>query len=100
MIIKCNKYWKFDRYSIGNSDLINGVEYGWLYTLSKQTKHPYTMVQKFIGNSSMPYHIELANGPDTRARYVILADCSYFMILKFSISFGIQFKEYFFFEGT
>ena len=73
MIIKCNKYREFDRYSIGNSDLINGVEYGWLYTLSKQTKHPYTMVQKFIGNSSMPYHIELANGPDTRARYVIRA---------------------------
>ena len=30
------------RYSIGNSDLLNGITYGWLYTLSQINKAPYT----------------------------------------------------------
>ncbi len=30
------------RYSIGNSDLLNGITYGWLYTLSRINKQPYT----------------------------------------------------------
>ena len=51
----------------------------------------------------MPYHIELANGPDTRARYVVLRiphNLRSFNVFKFVISFGIQFQEYFSFEGT
>ena len=69
IIIRLPPFYKNTfRYSIGNSDLINGIEYGWLYTLSKQTKHPYTMVQKFEGNNTIPYHIELDNGPDRKSR--------------------------------
>ena len=30
------------RYSIGNSDLLNGITHGWLYTLSQMNKAPYT----------------------------------------------------------
>ena len=30
------------RYSIGNSDLMNGVIYGWLYRLAETIEKPYT----------------------------------------------------------
>jgi hypothetical protein len=33
------------RYSIGSADLLNGVTYGWLYTLSRINQQPYTQVR-------------------------------------------------------
>ena len=59
------------RYSIGNSDLINGIEYGWLYTLSKITNTPYTMVEKFSPNNTI-IDVELFNGPDRKTRYTVI----------------------------
>ncbi len=32
----------FSRYSIGNSDLTNGIKYGWLYRLAETIEQPYT----------------------------------------------------------
>ena len=62
------------RYSIGNTDLRNGLEYGWLYTLSRINRKPYT--QKFIrGENNTISGIELLNGPDRKTRYLNILVC-------------------------
>ena len=49
----------FCRYSIGNSDLINGLEYGWLYSLARITKQPYTQLVLFKEDNRTITKIEL-----------------------------------------
>ena len=45
-------------YFPGNSDLHNGVEFGWLYTLSVQSRQPYTHIQ-FAEDNKTIYKIEV-----------------------------------------
>ena len=42
----------------GNSDLHNGVEYGWLYTLAETSHQPYTHVQYAEDNITL-YKIQV-----------------------------------------
>ena len=42
----------------GNSDLHNGIEFGWLYTLSRTSQCPYTHVQYLEDNVTI-YKIEV-----------------------------------------
>ena len=49
------------RYSIGNSDLLNGITYGWLYTLSQINKAPYTYTISRNIHSFNPYPMNLSN---------------------------------------
>jgi len=70
-------------YSIGNSDLHNGVEYGWLYTLAETSHQPYTHVQYAEDNITL-YKIQ--GGPSRKSMYVTAL--YYTMTCMTSVGFG------------
>jgi hypothetical protein len=74
------------RYSIGNSDLINGLEYGWLYTLAKISKQPYTQLVLFKEDNRTITKIELRDGPSRKTMYVTAL--YYTMTCMTSVGFG------------
>ena len=74
------------RFSIGNSDLINGLEYGWLYTLARITKQPYTQLIIFEEDNRTIAKIELKDGPPRKTMYVTAL--YYTMTCMTSVGFG------------
>ena len=76
----------FKRYSIGNSDLINGLEYGWLYTLARISKQPYTQLVLFKEDNRTITKIELRDGPSRKTMYVTAL--YYTMTCMTSVGFG------------
>ncbi|XP_040563458.1 potassium voltage-gated channel protein eag isoform X2 [Lepeophtheirus salmonis] len=73
-------------YSIGNSDLMNGIEYGWLYTLANITKQPYTQNIKYGTDNYTIDDIELRDGPSRKTIYVTAL--YYTMTCMTSVGFG------------
>ena len=51
----------FNRKFPGNSDLHNGVEFGWLYTLAETSRQPYTHVEYAEDNVTI-YKIQVGGG--------------------------------------
>ena len=74
------------RYSIGNSDLINGLEYGWLYSLARISKQPYTQLVLFKEDNRTITKIELRDGPSRKTMYVTAL--YYTMTCMTSVGFG------------
>ncbi len=74
------------RYSIGNSDLINGLEYGWLYSLARISKQPYTQLVLFKEDNKTITKIELRDGPSRKTMYVTAL--YYTMTCMTSVGFG------------
>lgn len=74
------------RYSIGNSDLINGIEYGWLYSLARISKQPYTQLVLFKADNRTITKIELRDGPSRKTMYVTAL--YYTMTCMTSVGFG------------
>ncbi len=74
------------RYSIGNSDLINGIEYGWLYTLANISQQPYTQTVSFNEDNETISNIEFMGGPSRKTMYVTAL--YYTMTCMTSVGFG------------
>ena len=74
------------RYSIGNSDLINGLEYGWLYSLARISKQPYSQMVFFKEDNRTITKIELKDGPSRKTMYVTAL--YYTMTCMTSVGFG------------
>ena len=74
------------RYSIGNSDLINGIEYGWLYTLANISQQPYTQTVSFNEDNETISNIEFLGGPSRKTMYVTAL--YYTMTCMTSVGFG------------
>ena len=74
------------RYSIGNSDLINGLEYGWLFRLARISKTPYTQLVLFKEDNRTITKIELRDGPSRKTMYVTAL--YYTMTCMTSVGFG------------
>ena len=79
-------HFNLSRYSIGNSDLINGLEYGWLYSLARITKQPYTQLVLFKQDNQTITKIELRDGPSRKTMYVTAL--YYTMTCMTSVGFG------------
>ena len=73
-------------YSIGNSDLINGIEYGWLYSLANMNKQPYTQRIVYERDNFTIAHVELLDGPERKTMYVTAL--YYTMTCMTSVGFG------------
>ena len=85
--IKFNQILLFtSRYSIGNSDLINGIEYGWLYTLANISQQPYTQTVSFNEDNETISNIEFMGGPSRKTMYVTAL--YYTMTCMTSVGFG------------
>ena len=91
MLIQCVRYIEcfliyLSRYSIGNSDLINGLEYGWLFRLARISKTPYTQLVLFKEDNRTITKIELRDGPSRKTMYVTAL--YYTMTCMTSVGFG------------
>jgi len=72
----------FFRYSIGRSDLDNGLQYSWLWKLANVTLTPYS----YNTSSGSQSGFELTNGPSRKSMYVTAL---YFtMTCMTSVGFG------------
>ncbi len=100
-------YTLFARYSIGNTDLLNGVTYGWLYRLAETIQQPYTYQRVAVPspasvtpanaspaelqaaaaqNQTTQTAIELLEGPSRKTMYVTAL--YYTMTCMTSVGFG------------
>ena len=86
MSILCFVPIYLSRYSIGNSDLINGLEYGWLFRLARISKTPYTQLVLFKEDNRTITKIELRDGPSRKTMYVTAL--YYTMTCMTSVGFG------------
>ena len=75
------------RYSIGNSDLHNGLTFGWLYKLSKVIQQPYTQYVEYDKSDNTSVILfEVQDGPSRKTMYVTAL---YFtMTCMTSVGFG------------
>ncbi|TRY72267.1 hypothetical protein TCAL_03114, partial [Tigriopus californicus] len=74
-------------YSIGNSDLMNGITYGWLYSLANMSRQPYTQYVEYDQNDNNTIvHFELQGGPSRKTMYVTAL--YYTMTCMTSVGFG------------
>lgn len=70
----------------GNSDLNNGVEFGWLSTLAKMTNTPYTQQFEYAADNTTILTIILQGGPSRKSMYVTAL--YYTMTCMTSVGFG------------
>ena len=66
--------------------MINGLEYGWLYTLARISKQPYTQLVLFKEDNRTITKIELRDGPSRKTMYVTAL--YYTMTCMTSVGFG------------